>query len=255
MSEKKKRLNLNDYMNKKYGCLTIIGIVEHNTIIRQSKVRVKCDCGKEYDKILKNVLHSPKACSKSCNLYCVEHAKKTVDKYINKKYGHLTIRSFVGRITTISSSHDNGRIRHRPIVRCECDCGRMIDLRLYTVTRGYINTCGQCNLSNVKHGITVGRDPVMVTLNSTYNHIAACAGESSISGFQVSKEWLNNDDPISAIHNFVNYCKPLYEKLMNDGTHKRIFIHRIDIDKPLGPDNVYLDHHRYNINYSGKINY
>ena len=95
----------------------------------------------------------------------------------------------------------------------------------------------------------------MVTLNSTYNHIAACAGESSISGFQVSKEWLNNDDPISAIHNFVNYCKPLYEKLMNDGTHKRIFIHRIDIDKPLGPDNVYFDHHRYNINYSGKINY
>ena len=41
MSEKKKRLNLNDYMNKKYGCLTIIGIVEPNTIIRQSKVRVK----------------------------------------------------------------------------------------------------------------------------------------------------------------------------------------------------------------------
>lgn len=31
-----KKLNLNDYMNKKYGCLTIIGIAKPNTNVRLS---------------------------------------------------------------------------------------------------------------------------------------------------------------------------------------------------------------------------
>ena len=85
MSEKGKRLNLNDFMNKKYGCLTIIGVVKANTDVRNSIVRVRCECGKESDKLLCNVLKSQSACSKSCNLYGVERTKKTVeDKYVNK---------------------------------------------------------------------------------------------------------------------------------------------------------------------------
>ena len=56
MSEKKKRLNLNDFMDKKYGCLTIIGVVKANTDVRNSIVRVRCECGKESDKLLCNVL-------------------------------------------------------------------------------------------------------------------------------------------------------------------------------------------------------
>ena len=56
MSERKKKLNLNDFMNKKYGCLTIIGIVEPNTNTKKSIVRVKCDCGKETEKTLNRVL-------------------------------------------------------------------------------------------------------------------------------------------------------------------------------------------------------
>ena len=34
MSEKRKRLNLNDFMNKKYGCLTVIGVTKANTDVR-----------------------------------------------------------------------------------------------------------------------------------------------------------------------------------------------------------------------------
>jgi hypothetical protein len=254
MGEKRKRLNLNDFMNKKYGCLTIIGIAELNTSdVRNSKVRVRCDCGKESDKLLSNVLKSQSACSKLCDLYGVERTKKTIEnKYINKKYGHLTIRSYVGRVA-ISPSHGNGRTFNRPIVRCECDCGRMIDLRLYFITHEDVTTCGKCNLSSVRHGITAGNDPVMFALNSRHNYIAKHARTSS--EFQVSKEWFNDDDPIPAIHNFINYCKPLYEKAMNDGNHKRIFIHRIDINKPLGPGNIYFDHHMLNIHYPGKVFY
>ena len=254
MSEKKKRLNLNDYMNKKYGCLTIIGITEPNTDVRNSIVRVRCECGKESDKLLCNVLKSQSACSKLCDLYGVERTKKTVeDKYVNKKYGHLTIRSYVGRVA-ISPIHGNGRIMNRPIVKCECDCGRMVDLRLYLITRGDITACGKCNFSSlIRHGITTGQDPVMMAVNSRYDYIAKHARTSS--EFQVSKEWFNDDDPILAIHNFINYCKPLYEKVMNDGNPKRIFIHRIDIDKPLGPGNIYFDHHMFNIHYSGKVYY
>ena len=230
MSEKRKRLNLNDFMNKKYGCLTIIGIAKANTDVRNSIVRVRCECGKESDKLLCNVLKSQSACSKLCDLYGVERTKKTVeDKYINKKYGHLTIRSYVGRVAVSSSRYGNSRILNRPIVRCECDCGRMVDIRLYFVTHGDIMTCGKCSLSLVRHGITAGQDPVMMALNSRHSYIAKYARTSS--EFQVSKEWFNDDDPIPAIHNFINYCKPLYEKVMNDGNPKNIFIHRIDIDK------------------------
>lgn len=251
MSEKK--LNINDFINKKYGCLTIIGVAEFNTNIRLSKVRVKCDCGKESDKILSNVLALPDICSKQCELFGIDRTRKTVDKYINKKYGHLTILAYVGR-TTRSFSRSNGNIiRHRPIVRCECDCGRMIDFNLYFVTGGSVTTCGQCNLSKVNHGITAGKEPIAMILNATYDHIVKRA--RTLSGFQLSKEWFNDEDPIPAIHNFMIYCRPLYEKCMNDDNPKHIFIHRIDINKPLGPGNVYFDHHIYNIHYSGRTYY
>ena len=85
-----------------------------------------------------------------------------------------------------------------------------------------------------------------------YNHMLKHARTST--GF-LSKEWFNDKDPVPAIHNFMNYCRPLYEKTMNDGNPKRIFIHRINIDKPLGPGNIYFDHHMFNIHYSGKVYY
>ena len=44
-------------------------------------------------------------------------------------------------------------------------------------------------------------------------------------------------------------------ELMNDGSPKHIYIHRIDINKLLGPDNVYFDHHIFNIHYSGRVYY
>ena len=249
MSERKKKLNLNDFMNKKYGCLTIIGIVETNTNTRKSIVRVKCDCGKETDKTLNSVLLSPSICSKKCELYGIDRARKTANKYINKKFNFLTIRSYVGRDTV---KRGNG-ILHRPIVRCECDCGRIVDFSLYLVTCGNIMSCGQCNLSRLKHGLTANEDLIATRLISTYHNIASHA--SSIKEFQLSKEWFNDNDPLPAICNFTNYCKPLYEKVMNDGSTKNIFIHRIDISKPLGPGNVYFDHHIYNIHYSGRVYY
>lgn len=252
MSEKRKRLNLNDFMDKKYGCLTIIGVVEANTNTRKSIVRVKCDCGRESDKVLNSVLLSPGICSKKCELYGIDRARKTVNKYINKKFNFLTIRSYVGR-ATVTANRSVGGIQHRPIVRCECDCGRMVDFSLYLVTCGNIMSCGKCNLSRLKHGLTANRDLIAVRLTSTHNNIASHA--SSIPEFQLSKEWFNDNDPLPAICNFTNYCRPLYEKVMNDGSTKNIFIHRIDISKPLGPGNVYFDHNIYNIHYSGRVYY
>ena len=114
-------------------------------------------------------------------------------------------------------------------------------------------SCGQCNLSRLKHGLTANEDLIATRLISTYHNIASHA--SSIKEFQLSKEWFNDNDPLPAICNFTNYCKPLYEKVMNDGSTKNIFIHRIDISKPLGPGNVYFDHHIYNIHYSGRVYY
>lgn len=253
MSEKRKKLNLNDFMNKKYGCLTIIGVVEPNTNIKHSKVRVKCDCGKESDKLLYKVVCSPSTCSKRCELFGIDRTRKTVDKYINKKFGYLTIRSYVGRATFHTKRSDGGGIQHRPIVRCECDCGRMVDFNLYLVTCGNIISCGQCKFSRLKHGLTVDRDTIATRLISTHNNIAKHA--SSIPEFQLSKEWFNDDDPMPAICNFVDYCKPLYEKVMNDGNPKHIFIHRIDISKPLGPGNTYFDHHALNIHCSDRVYY
>ena len=250
MGEKRKKLNLNDFMNKKYGSLTIIGIVKANKNVRNSKVRVRCDCGKESDKTLSTVLLSLSACSKSCDLYGVEHVKKTVDKYINKKYGHLTIKSYVGRKTMyINNTHWH----RRPIVRCECDCGRTVDLDIYLVTMGDAVSCGQCNLAKCKHEETLGQNPIGCRLNAMYHYAKR---SKSLTEDQLSKEWFNDDDPIPAVHNFMSYCRPLYEKCINDGTNSRFtYIHRIDINKPLGPGNIYFDHNKYNIHYSGKVYY
>ena len=252
MSEKRKRLNLNDYMNKKYGCLTIIGIVEPNTSVRQSKVKVKCDCGNESVKVLENVLHSLSRCSKECGIFADDQIIKMVDKYIGKKYNHLTIRSFVRKIENPSYSDCYGAKRY--IVRCKCDCGRTIDLNLHSVIYGVKTTCGQCRLSIVRHleSRNKDNDPVVSKLYGIYNHMVKHARTST--GF-LSKEWFNDKDPVPAIHNFMNYCRPLYEKTMNDGNNKNVFIHRIDINKPLGPDNVYFDHHIFNIHYSGRVYY
>ena len=102
-----KKLDLNDFIGKKYGCLTIIGIAEPNTSIRQSKVKVKCDCGNESVKVLENVLHSLSRCSKECGIFVDDQIIKMVDKYIGKKYNHLTIRSFVRKIeNSIDSGSD-----------------------------------------------------------------------------------------------------------------------------------------------------
>lgn len=246
------KLDLNDFIGKKYRHLTIIGIVEPNTAdTRQSKVKVKCDCGRESIKTLNNVLRLPSGCSKGCEMSIANQNIKMLDKYINKKYNHLTIKSYVGRIKD-PSYYDGGAKRY--IVRCECDCGRMIDLRLNDVIYGRKPTCGQCNLSMVMHEVFINKDsdPVAVRLYNIYHRMV---NHARTSAEFLSDEWFNDEDPIHAIHNFMNYCKPLYAELMNDGSPKHIYIHRIDINKPLGPDNVYFDHHRFNINYFGRINY
>ena len=102
------KLDLNDFMGKKYRHLTIIGIVEPNTAdTRQSKVKVKCDCGRESIKTLNNVLRLPSGCSKGCEMSIANQNIKMLDKYINKKYNHLTIKSYVGRIKD-PSYYDGG---------------------------------------------------------------------------------------------------------------------------------------------------
>lgn len=245
-----KKLNLNDYMNKKYGCLTIIGIAKPNTNVRLSRVRVKCDCGIESDKLLSVVLKSLHSCSRKCSFYWEDHTAKTVEKYIGKEFGYLKIASYVGRKDSPLSS---GSIYHRPIVRCECKCGQTIDTYLYSVTQGYVMSCGKCNLVRCNHKETVDEDPIGIRLMSIYHY--AANRSKSIEEDQLSKEWFNKDDPIPAIHRFMSYCRPLYEKCMSDNDDRHIYIHRIDIDKLLGPGNVYFDHNRFNINYHGRVFY
>lgn len=135
-----KKLNLNDFINKKYGCLTIIGVANPNTNVRLSRVRVKCDCGIESDKLLSVVLKSLHSCSRKCSFYWEDHTAKTVEKYIGKEFGYLKIVSYVGRKDSPLSS---GSIYHRPIVRCECKCGQTIDTYLYSVTQRYVMSCGK----------------------------------------------------------------------------------------------------------------
>lgn len=246
-----KRTNPDDYIGKKFGVLRIIDVVEPNTNVRLSKVKVKCDCGRESTKVLNNVLHSPARCSKECKIFADAQNHKMVDKYINKKYNHLTIQSYVGKIEPSYSGYGGAKLY---IVRCKCDCGRMIDVRLHNVIHGIKTTCGQCRLSIVQHGASINKDNDIVVsrLYGIYNHMANRARTSTEF---LSKEWFNDDDPVSVIHNFMNYCRPLYEKVTNDGNPKHIFIHRIDINKPLGPGNIYFDHHIFNINYPGRVYY
>lgn len=244
-----KKVNPDIFIGKKYGVLTITGITKNAGSISGSIVHVKCECGQELDKPLKIVLASLKSCSRQCKLFGTDHAEKYVqDRYLNKRVGHLTVKSYIG---FKNITYNSGATERRTIVRCECDCGRIIDIPMQLIAIEGMKSCGKCNLARCLHGENA--DLIGSRLSHIYTYITRHA--VSLAKFEISDEWFNTNDYISSVQNFVNYCKPLYEKCMNDNSTKRVFIHRIDIDKPLGPGNVYFDHNQLNINYPGRVFY
>lgn len=244
-----KRVNPNDYIGKKFGVLKIIDIVDKDKqFTALSDVKVICDCGKESIMKLRNVAmtRQPRvACSMQCKLYkeymIQSHRKIDLNSYIGKKINHLTIESLIGKTSYCTY-----------LVHCKCDCGRYADVNLYHLNKGYPTSCGQCNFAAHAHHESSRDDMVGIKLITIHNWIFH---KSTLKHDQLSPEWFSDDEPTSTTIRFVSYCRPLYEKCMNDDMTKRIYIHRIDINKPLGPGNIYFDHHQLNIHCSEKVYY
>ncbi len=247
-----KIINPNDQVGKKFGPLKIISVVKDCGNATDSIVHVKCDCGRESNKRLGYIMYTkPKSCSRDCEIYRLDSKNKVsekYDKYINKKFNHLTIESYFR-----SRSYYKGNNEITVVARCKCDCGRYKETDIINVINNRVLSCGKCRLSKLFHNATANRDIIGDRLLHSYYNLYKA--QSTIPKDQLAYEWFNDDNPAKAIQDFIAYCRPLYEKCMSDDDTRHIYIHRIDIDKLLGPGNVYFDHHRYNIHYSGRVYY
>lgn len=121
---------------EKFGKLTIIGLSDQVYINPHSgkknrKVICSCECGGEIHAISGNVRHG---CTNSCG--CTRQEEWGKPKYINKKFGKLTI---LGWGTTIRVKN-----RNKKWVRCLCDCGNICEKEQRSVVSYRVYSCGCC---------------------------------------------------------------------------------------------------------------
>lgn len=114
-----KALNLK---GKKFGKLTAKEIVYKDNV---RSWLCECECG---EKVVVSTSQLTSGNKKTCTK-CNE--KDTIDKYLNKQYGDLTVISF--------NSRDNN---NRMLFNCECKCGNKKVVSAKNLSRGVSKDCG-----------------------------------------------------------------------------------------------------------------
>lgn len=126
------------YVGKKFNHLTIIDE------LGKGKVIAKCDCGNIIEAKKYNIIDGQK---KRCNdKNCPYKSKRTHKKVniniIGEKFNALTV------LEEFSVKDEKGKNIKK--LRCQCNCGNIIDLRKSNVINGHTKSCGCLNKNKHK---------------------------------------------------------------------------------------------------------
>lgn len=131
------KFNLDEYIGKKYGKLTIVADGGRDSHRRQLVV-CKCDCGKEHVAMLTNIKRGN---TKTCGCSAIEYREEDL---IGKTFNRLTV------IKEVERDKNNQRR-----LLCKCQCGKEKIITLYSVTNSVIKSCGCLTAdSATTHGLT-----------------------------------------------------------------------------------------------------
>ncbi len=124
--------SIRTHLGNKYGCFTITALNPQHHPTKGRLCTVTCDCGREYEKSMGNVVKPGKEMS-CCGPNCSLHDSNT--KYIGKKINSLLIKAVIPPETI------NGmRIAEKFL--CECECGSVTVPESKSVLKGITMSCG-----------------------------------------------------------------------------------------------------------------
>lgn len=128
--------NVNDYIGKKFGLLTVIG-QSQKTSRYSNRFDFQCDCGNVISECPGRVLYGhKKSCGKCRKRNTSYELEQKITNSIGMKFGKLTI---------IGVSHKNGSGKN--YAKCKCECGNIIDVLPNSLFNNQSKSCG-CSKSN-----------------------------------------------------------------------------------------------------------
>lgn len=137
MRKPKTILNINDYIGKKYGKLTIVSDGGKDSGSRKLAI-CKCDCGGEKIAPLSRIINGYVTT-------CGCTYQRFTDKEIGKKYGNLTIIEKTGMDKN-----------YHVLVKAKCDCGNEIVTSWDNIKREHTVSCG-CVAIKYKEDDLIGK--------------------------------------------------------------------------------------------------
>lgn len=147
----------------------------------------------------------------------------------DQKYGHLTAVRFVRDEYTTGN-------QLRPVWSFRCDCGTMVDARLYSVRSGGKRSCGcRSHENRATHGASVGKKLTpeyrawRCMLTRSKNERIKNADRYSLRGITVAPEWDSGGDGQGFVR-FLDHVGP-----KPSSKHS---LDRIDNDRGYEPGNV-----------------
>ena len=129
--------NVNDYIGKKFGLLTVIG-QSPKTNPYSNRFDFQCDCGNIISECPGRVLYGhKKSCGKCRKRNTSYELEQKITNSIGMKFGKLTI---------IGVSHKNGSGKN--YAKCKCECGNIIDVLPNSLFNNELKSCGCSKLNN-----------------------------------------------------------------------------------------------------------
>ena len=129
--------NVNDYIGKKFGLLTVIG-QSPKTNPYSNRFDFQCDCGNIISECPGRVLYGhKKSCGKCRKRNTSYELEQRITNSIGMKFGKLTI---------IGVSHKNGSGKN--YAKCKCECGNIIDVLPNSLFNNESKSCGCSKLNN-----------------------------------------------------------------------------------------------------------
>ena len=129
--------NVNDYIGKKFGLLTVIG-QSPKTNPYSNRFDFQCDCGNIISECPGRVLYGhKKSCGKCRKRNTSYELEQKITNSIGMKFGKLTI---------IGVSHKNGSGKN--YAKCKCECGNIIDVLPNSLFNNESKSCGCSKLNN-----------------------------------------------------------------------------------------------------------
>ena len=152
---------------------------------------------------------------------CVIIKEYDPNEYIGKKYGKLTVLEYskdYGNIT-------NPRNSATKYMKCRCECGNIINVKIYDLVHGLITECSYCKVGR-RFGIT--KHPLynvhMRMKSRCYNPKDKSYHNYGGRGIIICDEWLNS-------------YEAFYDWAMANGYNEGLSIDRIDVNGNYCPEN------------------